>query len=365
MSSATVTPIQRLAHPGHLDALQNDMPGRVPGVSRVFAGVVIVFLVALVALLWLVPWVQTAVGGGQVVALDPADRVQEINALVEGRVNRWFVRDGSIVKEGEPIVEITDVDPRFVERLETERSAVARRLDAARVAKETALIDYRRQEQLFEEGLSARKDFEAAKIKYQEAVAKEAEARAALSKVEIGVSRQSSQIVRAPRDGRIIRILAGNTATIVKAGDPIATFAPEHVDRAVEILVSGLDAPLVEEGLTARIMFEGWPAVQFGGWPEAALGTFKGIVATTDPVAGANGRFRVLLVEDPQEPWPPDRYLRLGGQAKAWILLSEVKLGYELWRRLNRFPPRPVTPPNAPEPASTKPASVPAVTPQS
>lgn len=364
MKPATVTPTPQVALSGHIEPLQGEMPGRIPAPTAVAAALVLLFVSATAAILYFVPWIQTAVGSGRVIALDPADRVQEINALVEGRVNRWFVRDGSIVKEGEPIVEITDVDPRFVERLETERAAVARRLDAARVAKETALIDYQRQEQLYKEGLSARKDFEAAKIKYQEAVAKEAEARAALSKVEIGVTRQTSQVVRAPRDGRIIRILAGNTATIVKAGAPIATFAPEHVDRAVEVLVSGLDAPLVEVGLTARIMFEGWPAVQFGGWPEAALGTFKAIVATTDPVAGPNGRFRVLLVEDPEEPWPQDRYLRLGSQAKAWILLSRVKLGYELWRRLNRFPPQPVTPPNEPG-VTTDPTSVPPVSPQS
>lgn len=332
-------PVKTFVKGNHYDALNTRLPGKIPGIARAIAGIVVLMLLVTVAIMVWVPWVQTAVGGGAVVALDPADRVQAINALVEGRINRWFVRDGSLLKQEAPIVEISDIDPRFVERLESERNAIARRLEAARVAMETAKIDYKRQEELFNEGLSARKDFENAKIKYQEAIAREAEARAALSKAEIGVSRQTSQVVRAPRDGRILKILAGNTATVVKAGDPIALFAPEHVERAVEVHVSGLDAPLVHEGQTARIMFEGWPAVQFGGWPESALGTFKGIVATVDPVANANGRFRVLLVEDPEEPWPDDRYLRLGGQAKAWVQLSTVRLGYEVWRRLNRFPP--------------------------
>lgn len=338
-------PVQKFSRANHLASLTGDMPGKVPSPIRILTGLVVLLLILTGAILYWVPWVQTAVGAGSVVALDPSDRVQAINALVEGRINRWYVRDGSLVKADAPIVEISDIDPRFVERLQSERDAIARRLEAARVATETAKIDYKRQGELFEEGLSARKDYENAKIKYQEAIAKEAEARAALSKAEIGVSRQTSQVVRAPRDGRILKILAGNTATVVKAGDPIASFAPEHVDRAVEVFVSGLDAPLVHEGESARIMFEGWPAVQFGGWPESALGTFRGIVATVDPVANTQGRFRVLLVEDPEEPWPEDRYLRIGGQAKAWIQLSTVKLGYELWRRLNRFPPRPVAPP--------------------
>jgi hypothetical protein len=178
-------------------------------------------------------------------------------------------------------------------------------------------------------------------------LANEAGARAALNKADIGVSRQSSQVVTAPQDGRIVHIVAGATATVVKAGEPIATFAPVHVARAVEVFLSGLDAPLVDAGLPARIMFEGWPAVQFSGWPEAALGTFPAIVLTIDPVAQPDGRFRALLRPDPAgDPWPPERYLRLGGQARAWVQLSEVRLGYELWRQLNRFPPIP--PPRTP-----------------
>ena len=87
-------------------------------------------------------------------------------------------------------------------------------------------------------------------------------------------------------------------------------------------------------------MFEGWPAVQFGGWPEVAVGTFGAVVSTVDPVVSSNGRFRVLLVPDPDDaPWPSNAYLRFGAQARGWILLDTVSVGYELWRRLNGFPP--------------------------
>lgn len=340
-ATSDVVPIDAFATAAHRDALLAKLPAAPPSPVRVLAGLVILLLITTGVLLWFVPWVQTATGSGQIVTLDPADRVQTINALVEGRINRWFVNDGSVVSAGDPILEIVDIDPRFVERLEAERAALAHRLEAARVATETAQLDYRRQERLFEQGLSARREFESAKIRYQEMLANEAGARAALSKADIGVSRQSSQIVKAPQAGRIVHIAAGNTATVVKAGDIIATFAPAEVERAVEIFLSGLDAPLVEAELPARIMFEGWPALQFSGWPEAALGTFGGVVGMIDPMASTNGRFRVLLREDPSEPWPAKRYLRLGGQARAWIQLSEVRLGYELWRQLNRFPPRP------------------------
>lgn len=343
MASSEFQPVTRFAARRHSEALLGDLPGRVPSPASAIAGTVLLMLVAAAALLWSVPWVQTAAGTGRIMALDPGDRVQAINALVDGRINRWFVQDGSVVLAGAPIVEITDIDPNFIARIEAERAALARGLEAAQVAAETAKLDYERQKQLHGEGLTARKDFESAKIRYQETLAREASARAALNQTDIQLSRQSSQIVTAPRDGRIVHIEAGDTSTFVNAGDPIATFAPEHVERAVEVFVSGLDAPLVQPGFRGRVMFEGWPAVQLSGWPEAALGTFGAVVRSVDPVVSASGRFRVLLVADPDDqPWPDDRYLRLGGQAQAWIQLSTVRLGYELWRKLNRFPPRPV-----------------------
>ena len=337
-----IPPLETFALTTHREGLSRFAHAGVPTVAVAIAGVICLLSVAAATLLWSAPWVQTALGIGSVIALDPADRVQSINALVDGRVKQWFVKDGSVVREGDPIVEIIDVDPLFVERIEAERNALQSRLNAARIATETAKLNYQRQEQLYNEGLSSRKEFEAAKIRYKDMLAKEQQARASVAKAEIGVSRQSSQTVFAPQDGRILDIIAGNKATLITAGDAIARFAPEHVERAIEVFVNGLDAPLIQPGLGARIMFEGWPAVQFSGWPESAIGTFAGVVQSVDPAAASTGRFRVLIVEDQNEVWPAERYLRLGSQARAWIQFGEVRLGYELWRRLNRFPPRPV-----------------------
>lgn len=325
----------------HVARLFEAAPGAVPRPMSVLAGVLSLCMLLAAGLLYRVPWIQTAAGVGRVVALDPADRLQQVNVLVDGRINRWFVQDGSVVEAGDPIVEISDIDPHFLDRLHAEREALAHRLEAARSATETAKLDVDRQRRLLDDGLSSRRQFEAAQIKFQELTARQAEARAALNVTDIGLSRRSSQIVRAPQDGRIVHIAAGNTATLVAAGDVVATFAPTNVVRTVEIFVSGLDAPLVQPGMRARIMFEGWPAIQFSGWPHAALGTFAGVVHAVDPAVSANGRFRVLVIQDTEAPWPPGRYLRLGGQAKAWVQLSTVRLGYELWRKLNQFPSRP------------------------
>ena len=42
--------------------------------------------------------------------LDPKDRTQPINALVDGQTKQWHVREGQQIKAGEPIVTLIDND---------------------------------------------------------------------------------------------------------------------------------------------------------------------------------------------------------------------------------------------------------------
>ena len=50
-------------------------------------------------------------------------------------------------------------------------------------------------------------------------------------------------------------------------------------------------------------------------------------------------QFRVLVLPASGTEWPAQRYLRQGVRTNGWVLLNQVKLGYELWRQLNGFPP--------------------------
>jgi multidrug efflux pump subunit AcrA (membrane-fusion protein) len=284
--------------------------------------------------------VQTTSGFGSVTALNPNDRLQEINALVPGRIAEWYVRDGSHVAVGDPIVRIVDVDPQLLDRLGAEREQVVAKLEAAETAMRTANIDLQRMRDLFNEGLASRREFEQAQIRVEELRSRVAEAAAELSRVDVNLSRQSVQIVRAPRDGVILRVYAGDAATFVKAGDVVASFVPDNVDRAIELFIDGRDVALVRPGAKVRLQFEGWPVVQFSGWPSIAVGTFGGVVAVVDPSAQANGRFRVLVTDDPEAeiPWPDQRFVRFGSTARGWVLLETVPVGYEIWRQLNNFP---------------------------
>ena len=99
---------------------------KVPRVMRtVFYMLLIAFLSALVFLIY-APWVQTATGRGAVNTLNPNERKQDINALVPGRIEQWYVRDGSAVKQGDPIVRIADIDPQLIDRLQAERISAFR-----------------------------------------------------------------------------------------------------------------------------------------------------------------------------------------------------------------------------------------------
>ncbi|MEM7810880.1 MAG: HlyD family efflux transporter periplasmic adaptor subunit [Planctomycetota bacterium] len=166
------------------------------------------------------------------------------------------------------------------------------------------------------------------------------------------LNKQEQQVVTAPRDGFINQVLVAE-GMAVKPGDKLISLVPESADPAVEIWVDGNDVPLVSsiaedgEGSHVRLMFEGWPAVQFAGWPSVSVGTFGGVVASVAQNDAGSGNFRLVVVPDPTDrPWPSTKtepgkrnYLRQGARANGWVLLNRVPLGYELWRQLNGFPP--------------------------
>lgn len=314
---------------------------KLPSPLKTIVRLLVFIIVVSIAFMIFVPWVQTAPGTGQITALNPDDRAQKVNALVGGRIKHWYVREGSAVKKGDPLVEIVDNDSMLLERLESERNALEQNFKVAKIAAETANLDYQRQEDLFDKGLASRRDYEQAKIQYKSYLALESKALAELNQSQVRLARQDTQILRAPRDGIIVNIIAGDIATTVKEGQPVADFVPSNVVLAAEIFIDGLDVPLLTEGRKVRLMFEGWPAVQFSGWPSTAVGTFGGVVQVIDPAVSLNGRFRVMVTPDPDdEPWPSDRFLRLGAQARGWVQLDTVSVGFELWRQLNNFPPR-------------------------
>jgi membrane fusion protein, adhesin transport system len=216
---------------------------------------------------------------------------------------------------------VTDLDRAHASLRGAESEELAIRSDLLKVGNDgTAVID------------DARASLAAARAEIASATAE-------VARIEVRLARQAAQAVTAPRDGVILRLIANQGTELVKPGDSLAILVPDAEERAVELWIDGNDVPLVSEGSKVRLQFEGWPAVQFSGWPSVAVGTFGGQVALVDATDDGRGKFRVLIVPDPAEPWPTSRYLRQGGRANGWILLNQVRLGWELWRQFNGFPP--------------------------
>lgn len=388
---------------------------------------------AIFLMVMLLPWQQTSYGEGRVVALAPTDRQQTIEAPVSGRILHWHVHEGSLVKKGDKLVSISDLDPQITERLEQERYALTDRMRAARsrveliesrvtslqlsrseamsaaesrvgmaservrqaqqavaaseAALDTARLNFDRQKSLFEQGLSSQRNVELAELEFKRAkteeqravaglksaeqekkamqrdanrIARDAdaainEARATtqsakselarsnedLPRIEMRLSRQKTQEVLAPKDGIITRLLVAQEAEYVKEGKGLCLLIPESGRRAVELWIDGNDIPLLNDGREARIMFQGWPALQISGWPQGSFGAFPARVKFIDNADDGHGKFRVLLIPDEKHPdaWPANSMLRQGVRARGWVFINRVTIGYELWRKFNDFPP--------------------------
>ena len=85
-------------------------------VIRVFY---VFFIIAVVFMF--IPWTQNVRSNGKLITLRPEQRPQTINTIIAGRIEKWYVKDGDIVKKGDTLLFISEVkdgyfDPKLVER---------------------------------------------------------------------------------------------------------------------------------------------------------------------------------------------------------------------------------------------------------
>jgi multidrug resistance efflux pump len=213
-----------------------------PRALRTLAWLLCIAMVMIVLGLIVIPWQQTVLGRGRVVALAPFDRIQTLAAPVDGRVRKAWVVEGSRVEAGDPILEIVDNDPAILARLETQRSALESQLastrervalfdrqitalegarelaissaesqvkvaeattrsarhalSGARANAEQAELNFRRQRELLEEGLVSGLEFEVAERIHLEARARTAQAEQALEAAEGAESARRADLGR-------------------------------------------------------------------------------------------------------------------------------------------------------------------------
>lgn len=385
------------------------------------------------------PWTQNIRGNGKVTALYPQQRPQDINSLIDGRIEKWYVREGQHVQKGDTILYISEIkdsyfDPRLIERTQKQLEAKEQSLtfyaekaealndqiaaieqnrqlkleqarnylkqtklkiqadsieyEAAQVNLQIAERQLTRQEELYEQGLKSLTDLETKKLKVQETLAKKINAESKLlssrnqllnAKIELNTvyndytdklqkarsdqfTAQSSyrdmqtQILKmenqltnyqvragfyyvtAPQNGYITEAISTGIGENIKAGDPLVTIMPDDISYAVEMFVAPQDLPLIHVGNHVRLVFDGWPSIVFSGWPTITYGTFGGQVVAIDRFISNNGKYRILIAPEDDEPEWPDA-IRVGSGANGLALLNDVPIWYEIWRQINGFPP--------------------------
>ena len=280
----------------------------------------------------------------------------------------------------------------YQEKYNIEKDAIARKIaeisdkiqslqdkwTAAKIEFETESIQLNRYQDLIKEGIVSQRDVELAKLKQSKAIANrdalqrqinalnnekqrvELEGQSKLTEIQANITdlkskvasgqqkqlelqskavQQQTQDIVAPMDGIVHKLIGGLQGEQVKKGKTLLSFVPESTDRAVLLEVNGNDVALLHAEQEVRLIFEGWPALQFIGFPGSGAGTFAGTIQMIEPAAYDEGKFRVWITPDSSEPdWPSADRLRLGLRVKGWVILGTVPLGYEIWRQINGFP---------------------------
>lgn len=150
--------------------------------------------------------------------------------------------------------------------------------------------------------------------------------------------RNKMRYILAPQNGYINKAIKSGIGETFKEGEQLVGIMPADYDIAVETFVEPIDLPLIHVGEDIRVQFDGWPAIVFSGWPDASFGTYSGAVVAVETFISANGKFRVLVAPKKEaEQWPKN--VRVGSGARTIALLQDVPIWYELWRKLNGFPP--------------------------
>jgi multidrug efflux pump subunit AcrA (membrane-fusion protein) len=399
-----------------------------------------IFIIFSATLLY-VPWTQTITVQGKLSAYSAIERPQEVHAHINGSLKRWFVHEGDSVKKGDLLLELGDVNPKFMapdllirldesrEALKQKRqtalehvvildkrieemtsltdaassSAVARvseaenkilstkqKKAAAKITKETALLNLQRSKILEAEGLISRRELELAiqtatqaeaNLKGTEADLSETQEawtalghnrdkidaelvqklldlkskRAAVIGEAAKISKELADLaltrsnalqrkiaskIIAPVDGTVVRLTTIGLGEIVHPADLLFTIVPKESSPAIEMWANAIDAPLLKPGRSVRILFQGVPAIPLAAWPELMAGTYDGQIQVVDQSASANGQFRFWVApETHRREWPPQLQVRQGTQVMGWVILNRVPLWYEVWRRFNLFPP--------------------------
>jgi len=387
-------------------------------------------------LMLFLPWQQTVKGVGTLTALDPTQRDYKISATVDGFIEKFYVKENQWVKKGDKLFRMRDLDADYESRLITIReksmlnyenkvsliknlkenlvhqedifktgieiydkkitqlknslTALQEQKIAFKNKNKIELINYKRAQSLFKDGIESQRDLELKEgsylntnasykkisadlenIRHDLEIAKKEKIKFMaetnlkintmkntilstqniantlkqnIEKESTNLSRYLSGDVVAKSDGYVIRIYQNDQNKLIKKGEKVLYFSPLVTQRAILLRISDLNMPLMKEELQARILFYGWPAMQISGWPKITHGTYAGIIKSIERTSYEKGVYYAVITEDGNETkWPDGKHLKIGTQATVWVRLATVSIWYEIWRLMLSQPPKMIT----------------------
>lgn len=209
---------------GHIDEERyksfRRLKNRLPGIGL---RKVLTFALILVIIIMLLPWTQNIRARGYLTALRPDQRPQTLQSVIAGRIEKWYVAEGTRVKKGDTLLHISEIkeeyfDPllvmRTAEQVKAKEQAIGaygdkvealqNQIDALQLTRENklqqarnyliqaklkvitdsteliaaqtqsqiAVEQFKRAEKLYAQGLQPLNEFEARKQRFQDALAK-------------------------------------------------------------------------------------------------------------------------------------------------------------------------------------------------
>lgn len=254
------------------------------GSHKLFTRWLLLALVVFIVFLFL-PWTQNIQTNGAVTTLKPEQRPQYIPSAIAGRIEKWYVQEGQLVRKGDTIVHISEIkaeyfDPLLVERteqqvgakegsiraysdkalaLEDQIAAMRSELDfkqqqlrnkiqqaGFKIAADSAdftqailqdsvvRIQYQRSQNLFEQGLEPRSKVEDRRVKLQETAAKVISARNKLdvSRNELGIARLDLSTVQYEYNQKIAKAESERFSTLSAVFDAEAGVSKLRIESA-------------------------------------------------------------------------------------------------------------------------------------
>lgn len=72
-------------------------------------------LIVLTTVILFLPWTQNIRAEGKVTTLRQEQRPQQVNTIIAGRVEKWFVKEGDHVQKGDTILRLSEVKPDYLD----------------------------------------------------------------------------------------------------------------------------------------------------------------------------------------------------------------------------------------------------------